>query len=125
MLRKWAIAVLAGLVLVLLVGGLFSGQGEPERASEASPTAPRRNADIIDVHVHLSPAAVPRLLDLMRRHGVSHIVNLSGGGPLTGLDEQLAAAARAPGKIVVFTTLAYEQARFPDYGQRMAELVRI
>jgi predicted TIM-barrel fold metal-dependent hydrolase len=126
MLRKLAVVTIAALVVALLVGGLLSsGQGEPERSSEASRTAPGRYADIIDVHVHLSPSALPRLLGLMRRHGMSRVVNLSGGTPLTGLDEQLAAAARTPGKVIVFTTLAYEQARFPDYGERMAELVRI
>jgi predicted TIM-barrel fold metal-dependent hydrolase len=132
MLRKVAVAVpVALLVVALLAGGLLSpAEDGSERAGKATPSAPSskgsgRYADIIDVHVHLSPNAVPRLLGLMRRYGMSRIVNLSGGNPLAGLDDQLAAAARAPGKIVVFTTLAYEQARFPDYGQRMAELVRI
>ncbi len=80
---------------------------------------------IIDVHVHVGPDAVSRLEGIMRREGVAHVVNLSGGHPLLGLDEQVLAAARAPGKITVFTTLAYEQARFPAHGRRMAALVRL
>ena len=114
------------VVIALLAAALFSADGSaPESMAGAGERAPPGGRlEIIDTHVHLSPNAVPRLLDLMQRHGVSRIVNLSGGTPLAGLDEQLDAARRAPGKIVVFTTLAYEQARFPDYGQRMAELVR-
>jgi predicted TIM-barrel fold metal-dependent hydrolase len=121
-----ALGALASLIITgLLAVGLFYSASGAEREPAASPPAAKRGADIIDVHVHLSPAGLPRLLDLMQRRGIQRIVNLSGGHPLAGLDEQLAAAARAPGKIIVFTTLAYEQARFPDYGQRMAELVRI
>ncbi|HTV20703.1 MAG TPA: amidohydrolase family protein [Polyangiaceae bacterium] len=121
--RALAAAALLGVAALVAVG-LLSAEA-PETAAQASPRRAEPRADIIDVHVHLSPTAVPRLLDVMQRRGISRIVNLSGGNPLAGLDAQLDAAARAPGKIVVFTTLAYEQARFPDYGQRMAELVRI
>lgn len=116
----------------LIIGGLLGPNG-PEPGSGAGalgggeegvrPVA--RGIDIIDVHVHVSPAGVPRLLELMGRRGVSRAVNLSGGHPLSGLDEQLEAAAREAGKIIVFTTLAYEQARFPNYGERMAQLVRM
>lgn len=77
------------------------------------------------MHVHLSPSAVPRLLGLMERYGIERVANLSGGDPLSGLHEQLDAAARAPGKIIVFTTLAYEQVAYPDYGHRMASLLEL
>lgn len=62
---------------------------------------------------------------LMTRYGFDRVVNLSGGHPLQGLDEQLAAARAMPGRIIVFTTLAYEQARFDNYGERMAFLLRV
>ena len=61
----------------------------------------------------------------MDRYGIQTVVNLSGGDPLTGLDEQLQAATSAPGKIIVFTTLAYAQADYPNYGARMARLLEI
>lgn len=83
-----------------------------------------RGIAIIDVHVHVSADAIPRLKRLMERHGVERAVNLSGGHPFSGLDEQVEAAAREPGKIIVFAGLAYEQARYPDYGQRMTALLR-
>jgi hypothetical protein len=37
----------------------------------------------------------------------------------------LQAAAAAAGKIIVFTTLAYAQADYPNYGTRMARLLEI
>lgn len=99
-----------------------SGAGAP---ANAAASAPQSRDEIIDVHVHTTPRALPRLLDIMRRRGIQSVVNLSGGTPRSGLDEQLAAAASAPGKVLVFTTLAYEQAAFDDYGERMAALVRV
>jgi predicted TIM-barrel fold metal-dependent hydrolase len=121
--RRWRWAALLAALAGLL--GLCA-----RRAPEAArPGAAARSAatpiPILDMHVHLSPGAVPRLLQLMNRHGIARVVNLSGGDPVTGLQDQLDAAATAPGKIVVFTTLAYEQAAHADYGERMAQLLEI
>jgi predicted TIM-barrel fold metal-dependent hydrolase len=117
----------AGAIAWLALGRL---DDEPPRGGSAAATPPAvssvaRGIAIIDVHVHVSADAIPRLKRLMTRHGVERAVNLSGGHPLSGLDEQLRAAAREPGKIIVFTGLAYEQARYPDYGERMASLLRV
>src|SRR5690349_13544045 len=96
-------ALLVGAALAL--GGLVAaGLLAPDRGtSEDAPAAtPSRSAApaIIDVHVHVSPQGVPRLLSLMQKRGVSQIVNLSGGNPLAGLDEQLQAAAKTQGKVI-------------------------
>ena len=66
----------------------------------------RRTAQFakIDAHAHVGPAAVPHLLRLMDRWGISTTVNLSGGWPGEGLEASLLAARRAPGRIVVFAT---------------------
>jgi predicted TIM-barrel fold metal-dependent hydrolase len=80
---------------------------------------------MIDVHVHLSPGGLPRLLGLMERHGISHVVNLSGGHPLGALPQQVAEARAADGRVIVFASLAYEQVAQPGYGQRMARLLRM
>jgi predicted TIM-barrel fold metal-dependent hydrolase len=120
--RAVLLAGLGATAIIVLAGGLL-GPGAREAESGAAPAA-KSGPDIIDVHVHLSPRAVPRLRELMRQHGMSHVVNLSGGDPTTVLDQQLAAASTSD-EIIVFTTLAYAQARFDDYGQRMAELVRL
>ncbi|MEW5740962.1 MAG: amidohydrolase family protein [Myxococcota bacterium] len=56
----------------------------------------------VDVHVHVDPAAVPRLITLMDTWGIDVAVNLSGGWPGAGLEESLAAARATRGRVVVF-----------------------
>jgi predicted TIM-barrel fold metal-dependent hydrolase len=128
------VLALAGVsALGFLAQALGSGtpsQGRPSGAEQpgstgSGPRAVAASIPIIDFHVHLAATAVPRLEALMSRYGIERVVNLSGGDPLTNLDEQLAAAASAPGKIIVFTTLAYAQASHPDYGARMARLLQL
>ncbi len=78
----------------------------------------------IDVHSHLAPEAVPRAIELMDRNGIAAAVNLSGGVPGRGLEEQLKAAAKYPGRIIVFAELDwYEPSRGRGYGDRMAASV--
>ena len=76
----------------------------------------------IDVHTHVGPRAVDQLVRLMDAHGIDVAVNLSGGFPGGGLEEQLAAARRVPGRIVVFCNLDWEEPlRGPGWGERMAQ----
>ncbi len=117
-------------VLVLL--GLACQRREPPRADArpapvASQRAPSRTARpfVVDVHVHLSPLGIDRLERLMKRYGFDHAVNLSGGTPREGLPIQLQAARASQGKVTVFASLAYEEAQYPDYGERMAEALRV
>jgi predicted TIM-barrel fold metal-dependent hydrolase len=119
------LAVLALVATAVMDGGLFAPAGGAHHAPPRASLAPPSGPELIDVHVHTTARALPRLLDIMRRRGIQSIVNLSGGTPRSGLDSQLAAAASAPGKVIVFTTLAYELAAFDDYGERMARQVRI
>jgi predicted TIM-barrel fold metal-dependent hydrolase len=95
----------------------------PTIAPSANPVEPELR--VVDVHVHLAPDGVARLTDLMKRYHFHHVVNLSGGHPLRGLEEQLLAARASSGKITVFSSLAYEQAQRPGYGVRMASLLRM
>src|SRR5215472_5842539 len=75
----------------------------------------------IDAHCHFPPEAAPRMIELMDRYGIASAVNLSGGVPGRGLEEQLKAASRYPGRIVVFAGLDwYEPSRGKGYGGRMA-----
>ncbi|MEO8179742.1 MAG: amidohydrolase family protein [Deltaproteobacteria bacterium] len=131
--RRLALRLLGFSLLGLAVAALFAAGGggsssrptAPPQAA-ASPETPRATRiPMLDMHVHLGPEAVPRLTTLMHRHGIERVVNLSGGDPLTGLATQLQAAATDPGKIIVFTTLAYGQAEYRDYGRRMARLLEI
>src|SRR5688572_13888176 len=83
-----AVAIGALGVLAALAAGVFAPQPELPGAAPLAGDVPRqraRTADIIDVHVHVSPRGVPRLLELMQTHGIRKAVNLSGGDPLSGL----------------------------------------
>jgi predicted TIM-barrel fold metal-dependent hydrolase len=129
-LRRFCVELIAATLLGLLGMALSACRGhslwEPAPAAESSGLVAASGAiPMLDVHVHLSPSGVPRLLKLMKRYGIERVVNLSGGDPLGGLDEQLAAAATAPGKIIVFTTLAYDQVEYRDYGRRMTRLLEL
>lgn len=76
----------------------------------------------VDVHTHFGPTAVPRVIELMDHHGIDVVVNLSGGSPGRGLEEQLAAAGAHPGRILVFANLEWRYPMLgPDYGQAMAK----
>jgi len=75
----------------------------------------------IDMHTHFPPRAAARMVGLMDRYGVATVVNLSGGSPGRGLEEQLAAARTFPGRIKVFANLDWRLATTGDgYGQKMA-----
>ncbi len=141
MRRRWLPIALAALGLVIglffVLSAVTATDSPPARSAAAAPAgaapasaAPASAAPsherltVVDMHVHLSSGGGERLIKLMDRYGFDHVINLSGGTPLRGLSEQLAIARAAPGKITVFTTLAYEQVQKPGYGQRMAELVR-
>ncbi len=80
----------------------------------------------IDVHTHIVPGAGVRAVDLARSHGIVHLVNLSGGVPGHGLEQQLAEAALLGGSVSIFANADWrEPPRGPGYGKRMAvQLVR-
>ena len=92
----------------------------------------------VDVHVHVSPAAVPRLVQLMNERGIDVAVNLSGGWPGAGLEENLAAAEKTKGQVVVFANpplyrlaegldpafLANELVRAHDLGARGVKIFK-
>jgi predicted TIM-barrel fold metal-dependent hydrolase len=108
--RAWA--RLAAVALLAACGSRKAPAPEPPR--------PRK----IDVHVHAGPEGVDRLVELMDRFGIDVAVNLSGGWPGEGLEEQLAAAARHPGRVLVFCNLDWQEPREgPGYGHRMAAKV--
>ncbi len=75
----------------------------------------------VDMHVHFGPDATDRMRGLMDAHGLDVVVNMSGGSPGKGLEQQLAAGAQLPGRVVVFAHPDWEEAfRGPGYGERMA-----
>lgn len=62
---------------------------------------------IVDVHTHVSPKAMGRLLRIMDAHGIRHVINLSGGFPGGGLERNLAAAARTGGRVSVMCNIPW------------------
>ncbi len=108
----------AALVLGGLVVGVIASAGA------ASPTTGRLPR--IDVHMHIGPDGIDRLLVLMDKWGIDGVVNLSGmypGPPRHMLEMQLEAARRAGGRVAVFANADFTRAvrTRTDYGQAMAE----
>jgi predicted TIM-barrel fold metal-dependent hydrolase len=98
----------------------------PTAAAAVPPVAaPPRRFHRIDVHTHIGPDGIPRAIRLMNEWGIDGAVNLSGmhpGPPRNMLETQLAAAATANGRIVVFTTPNFKLVRLgKGYGEAMAE----
>jgi predicted TIM-barrel fold metal-dependent hydrolase len=86
------------------------------------PAPPHRARDIIDIHTHIDPRGIDNAIELFDRRGIAVAVNLSGGAPGAGLEQQLAAAARHPGRVIVFASPSWGMARTgPGYGARMAD----
>jgi predicted TIM-barrel fold metal-dependent hydrolase len=128
---------LAG-ALVLLVAGCREA---PPPAPAAPPVAPAARvvvapspappkfvpSDIprFDVHTHIEPGALPRAVDLLGRHGIVEMVNLSGGSPGgDGLEETLEEARRV-GHTVVFVNPDFREIRKgPGYGARIAAKIK-
>jgi predicted TIM-barrel fold metal-dependent hydrolase len=76
----------------------------------------------IDVHTHLSPGSLSSVLPLYEKQGIDVVVNLSGGFPGHGLEQQLAAANEHKGHVIVFCTPDFNEVlRGDGYGQRLAE----
>ena len=90
---------------------------------EAARPVPSRYPKI-DVHMHIGPEGVPRAMLLMNKWGIAGGVNLSGmypGPSRHGLETQLAAAASARGRLLVFANADFRHVlRDPDYGAKMA-----
>lgn len=122
-LRSAALVIVASAIVLVGCWLALRPRASPGPAPLASSPA-RERPFVVDVHVHLSPDGTERLGRLMQRWQFDHVVNLSGGTPTRGLTEQLAAARSAKGRVTVFTTLSYADARYPDYGARMTAALR-
>ncbi|MBK7586742.1 MAG: amidohydrolase family protein [Myxococcales bacterium] len=119
--RAWLLGGVSALALGVIA---LIALRDPPAKPAPGPEADDAPLSIVDVHVHLGPDGVDRLGRLMQKWHFDHAVNLSGGTPERGLDEQLAAARASQGRVTVFTTLSYRDARFPDYGARMTKALR-
>src|SRR5262245_51665663 len=94
-----AVAAL-GLVAGAALWARHGGDARPAAGAGAKTGSGSGNAERlprIDVHMHVGPTSIERLLALMDRWGIDGIVNLSGmypGPPNNMLETQLEAARR-------------------------------
>lgn len=78
----------------------------------------------MDTHVHFSRRAFARALALMKDHGVTHAINVSGGFPGAGLEKNLAAAKRSGGRVSVMCNVPWRAfARVPDFVAQVVPLL--
>jgi predicted TIM-barrel fold metal-dependent hydrolase len=113
------VARAAARLSVLLLAALGCAR-EPARQLPAA--RPGGGLRAIDVHTHFGPDSADRAIEILSSHGIDVAINLSGMAPGDGLEEQLAAAARHPGRIIVFTSPRWSLVRAgPGYGAAMAE----
>jgi predicted TIM-barrel fold metal-dependent hydrolase len=107
----------AGAVAVL--AGCQPAAAAPEPAPAGQSRLPR-----LDVHMHIGPEGIDRLIKLMDRWGIDGAINLSGmypGPPRHMLETQLEAAKKTGGRVAVFANVDFRLVmRVPDYGKAMA-----
>jgi predicted TIM-barrel fold metal-dependent hydrolase len=72
----------------------------------------------IDVHQHVAPELVGYAVNVAASQGILGIVNLSGGHAGGGLEAQVAAAGRFPGRVMVFMELDVSGCCGPDWSLR-------
>lgn len=96
----------------------------PALVTKVTPV-PRPKFPATDIHAHWSLQLDPaQLLAAMDDLGLERAVNLSGGfgDQLDRMLEKFHAAA--PGRLVIFANLDTKQIDAPDFGQRMAAMIR-
>jgi predicted TIM-barrel fold metal-dependent hydrolase len=107
------------LLVALMVGGVGCHAASAAPDAGARPRLPR-----IDVHMHVSPDGIERLVKLMDRWGIDGAINLSGmypGPPRHMLETQLEAARKTGGRLAVFANVDFKLVlRVPEYGKAMA-----
>lgn len=116
---------MAAVSLAILAGTLALAMVLEARARARAATAGYRPLDIprVDAHQHAGPATVGAAMSLDATQGVQSLVNASGGWMGDGLLEQLAAAARFPGRVAVLMELDFRGCCGPDWVDR--EVVRL
>jgi predicted TIM-barrel fold metal-dependent hydrolase len=111
----------ARLIWVAGAAVALAGCRPASAAPDAAPTG--KPLPRIDMHMHIGPNGIDRLIKLMDRWGIDGAINLSGmyPGPRHMLETQLAAARKAGGRVAVFANVDFRQVlQVPEYGKAMA-----
>jgi predicted TIM-barrel fold metal-dependent hydrolase len=100
------------VVALLCLAAVAAAVGGTWAVERAVPVLRQREAEAyalavprLDVHQHLGPRTIDMAVQIARRHGIDALVNLSGGTVGGGLEEQLAAAGKYPGRVHTFMNL--------------------
>jgi predicted TIM-barrel fold metal-dependent hydrolase len=106
-------------IAALVLAVTFAG---PSTAGAQVPAGWQR-PPLVDVHVHTSPSHFDTAADLLAANGVSRFINLSGGSPGDGLEENLEAARAYEGRILVCANPEWERIAEPAFGEMQARML--
>jgi predicted TIM-barrel fold metal-dependent hydrolase len=101
--RAWA---LVAAVSVAILAGALALASAMERRARAAPRA--LDVPRVDAHQHAGPATVGAAVNLGSANGVLALVNASGGWIGDGLEAQIAAALRYPGRAGVLMDVDFQ-----------------
>jgi len=74
---------------------------------------------VIDIHTHLSPAALERIRTIVNENGLDALVNLSGGSLRRGAKQSVALQSAEP-RVMHFMNPDWRLREHPEFGQLMA-----
>jgi predicted TIM-barrel fold metal-dependent hydrolase len=113
--RTWTLVagISVATALALMSLATFIEHRAPEHEAFHSAPIPK-----IDVHQHVGPRTLPDAMRLGGRHGIRALVNLSGGYAGEDLEEQIAAAGRYPGRVLVFMNVDFRDCCGPGWADR-------
>lgn len=126
------LAIVATLEIVMGCGGkakeanqLQADRGNLAPAQISALGGPKwrpgyKRPQVIDVHAHFSPSALPRVKAIMAENGIEAWVNLSGGTLRRGATESVALQEQEP-KIMHFMNVDWGLRGHPEFGQIMAK----
>jgi predicted TIM-barrel fold metal-dependent hydrolase len=113
--RAWLLIVALALVLLAAAVATASALRDHTRGF-----AGYHRLDVwkVDVHQHVAPELVGYAVNVAASQGILAFANLSGGQVGGRLEAQLAAAARFPGRVLVFMELDISGCCGPDWSLR-------
>ncbi|HET9596114.1 MAG TPA: amidohydrolase family protein [Anaeromyxobacteraceae bacterium] len=116
-----AVAALCSAAVAVALGGTAAVERAFPAIAARDPESFALDLRRVDLHQHLGPRTVDFAVQIARLHGIEVLVNLSGGAPGQGLEEQLAAASRHAGRVVTFANLDLRGCCDEAWGRRAAE----
>ncbi len=117
-------SIVSRRTLLSYLGGVAVGCRCEDNATRPPSVATDAYSRRVDVHLHVSRGAVSRAVQLMDQEGIAWGVNLSGGYPGGSLEDQLAQAKAADGRLLTFTSPNWAECGAPGFGQRLTDQLK-